>query len=65
MFRRTKRAQTTYNQQGFEVTNLYKLVLYFSELPIISYEFLKIKTIYKTFLKFTPELEKDLFQKRG
>jgi hypothetical protein len=27
------------------------LVLYFSELPIISYVFSKIKTIYKSFLK--------------
>jgi hypothetical protein len=31
-------------------------------IPIISYEFLEIKTIYKTFLKFIPEIEKDFIK---
>jgi hypothetical protein len=34
------------------------LVLYFSELPIISYDFSKIKTIYKSFLKLILKKER-------
>jgi hypothetical protein len=39
--------------------------LYFSEPPIISYDFSKIKTIYKSFLKFLLKKEKVFFIKKG
>jgi hypothetical protein len=38
--------------------------LYFSELPIISYDFSKIKTIFKSFLKFLLK-QKRIFIKIG
>jgi hypothetical protein len=37
--------------------------LYFSEIPIINYDFSKFKTIYKSFLEMMLEKEKDFFIK--
>jgi hypothetical protein len=37
--------------------------LYFSELPIISYDFSKIKTIYKSFLKIILGKEEDFIKR--
>jgi hypothetical protein len=39
--------------------------LYFSELPIIKYDFSKVKTIYNSFLKIILKIEKRFLFKKG